>query len=244
MAMKYNLSDLDEMVLTVRNRVSQTYISEAVQAYRSNLFRASVILTWTALTYDLIAKFRELSEHGDAGAEQFARTLDNAISSTDVPKLQQIENGLLAMARQPFEMLNDRELEDLERLHKDRHSCVHPAFASDSTLFNPSPELCRMHIVHVITHVLQQPPVQGKAALARLKVDLLQPSFPIEQEQVTAFLKIRYLNRIKPALVGNFVIVFLKSILLQSDPDLASIPEVMIRCLNAMSQTHSQIYEM
>jgi hypothetical protein len=54
----YTLTDLDELVLTVRNSNTKEYINEAVHAYRSGLNRAAVILTWTAVAYDLIGKYR------------------------------------------------------------------------------------------------------------------------------------------------------------------------------------------
>jgi len=94
--------------------------------------------------------------------------LDKTIETNDIPKLQQIEGRLLEYTRDSFEMIGTRECEDLERIRTDRHLCAHPAFTKESLLFNPSPELVRAHILHVITHVLQPVPIGS----ARKELDL------------------------------------------------------------------------
>jgi hypothetical protein len=198
--------------------------------------RAAVILAWTAVAFDVIAKLRELATHGDAGAATFVAELNAAVAASDVSKLQQLENRLLDQAQSPFEMISARERQDLDRLKEDRNACAHPAFATAgaATLFTPSPELVRAHVVHAINHLLRHPPVQGKAALERLKHDLLQPSFPRDQGQATTFLRTRYLSRLKPALVENLVTILLKVLLRGADPDLAKRPGTILRALLAI----------
>jgi hypothetical protein len=237
------LSDLDELVLSVRDRNSRIYIGEAVHAYRNGLGRAAVILTWTALAYDLIAKYRELADQGESAALKFVSDLETAITAQNVPQLQQIENSLLGLARNPFELIDDREYVALERLREDRNHCAHPAFTGDSLLHSPLPELVRTHIVQCVTSVLQHAPLQGKTALARLKVDLMQASFPIQQDQVTTFLQSRYFGRLKLSLISRVITVLAKEAVLQPDPDLAKVPENLVRALVAASVTHPKEYE-
>ncbi len=57
------LTDLDELVLTVRDKVSLSYILEAVNTYRAGAYRAAIVSTWIAVSYDIIAKIRELNSH-------------------------------------------------------------------------------------------------------------------------------------------------------------------------------------
>jgi hypothetical protein len=234
----YTLTDLDELVLTVRNNNAKEYINEAVHAYRSGLNRAAVILTWTAVAYDLISKYRELADSGESAAGQFVVKLDQAISSNNVPQLQSIENSLLDLARDPFEIVMGSEEDALERLKSDRNLCAHPAFISESILFEPLPEQVRAHIVLAARSILQQAPVQGKAALTRLKADLLQPSFPQSQEQVKVFLSKRYLTRLKRSLIPNLVAVLAKEILLQRDAELATVPENVAAALSAVGDVY------
>src|SRR4051812_7885178 len=63
------LTDLDELILTVRDRNSRAYISEAVATYRARAYRAAIMSTWAAVAYDIIAKIRELAAQGDGAAK-------------------------------------------------------------------------------------------------------------------------------------------------------------------------------
>jgi hypothetical protein len=55
------LSDLDELILRCRSDCARDHIREAVLAYKSGAYRASIVATWTAIVFDLIDKIRELS---------------------------------------------------------------------------------------------------------------------------------------------------------------------------------------
>ena len=239
----FTLTDLDELVLTVHNKNTRQYISEAVHAYRSGLNRDAVILTWTAVAYDLMTKYRELGEQGEGAAIQFTIDLDQAIATNNVTQLQSIEGKLLDLARDPFEIIDQVEQEALERLKNDRNLCAHPAFTRESTLFNPLPEQVRAHIVQSLKAVLQNPPVQGKAAFGRLKADLLQPSFPTSQDHVRTFLSSRYLGHLRQSLIGKLVTILAKEVILQPDADLATVPENVVRALIAVGEAYPQEYE-
>ncbi len=75
----------------------------------------------------------------------------------------------------------------------------------------------RAHITHAIGHLLSHAPVQGTAALARLKSDLRQPSFPADVDTVLRFLKSGYLDRSKKAFHEALVAVLYKIVLKKSD---------------------------
>jgi Na+/phosphate symporter len=147
-----NLADLDELVQSVRNRNSREYIGEAVANYRARCFRSAISATWVATSYDIISKIRELSIQGDAQARAFITDVDKAISlrvvnpSESKKQLQAIEGRLLNVAHEEFELLTDHDLKNMRRLIEDRHLCAHPAFAGEDNLFQPSPDLVRMHI--------------------------------------------------------------------------------------------------
>jgi hypothetical protein len=221
-----HLVDLDELVQTVRDINAREYIAEAIAAYRARAYRSAIMGTWVAVAYDIIAKIRELAVQGDAAAVTFSTTLDTAIAQKAtnyvqaIKTLQGIENDLLNQAISSFEFITAQEHTDLERLKQDRNQCAHPAFVTDMLLFQPSPELVRTHIAHAIYHLLAHPPTQGKNALARLKSDLMQPSFPTDQKAVNEFMEMRYFNHAKTALLNNFVTVLLKVIIKASEPDL------------------------
>ncbi|MBA4063090.1 MAG: hypothetical protein C0501_05150 [Isosphaera sp.] len=248
MTSELTLTDLDELVLTVRDRNSRAYIGEAITAYRARAFRSAVMAAWVAVAYDVIAKLRELAVQGDRAAQGFVAELDAAVEANGrgdpgaVPRLQKIEGDLLGRALREFELLSPHEHVDLDRLKADRNLCAHPAFSTDSLLFQPTPELVRAHIAHAILHLLRHPPVQGLNALRRLKRDLLQPSFPTDPGEVAALLEARYLNHAKRALLENLVAVLLKIMLLESEPDLVGKEAAVGQCLAAVRGRFPDLY--
>ena len=191
----FGITDFDELILTVRNKISRAYIEEAINAYRSRAYKSAVISTWIAVTYDIIAKIRELASQGDKMALAFVADLDNAITNKNITQLSFIESGLLDKAHDDYEFLSTHEYSDLERIKEDRNNCAHPAFIDSDNLFQPTAEIVRAHIVHAILHLLQHQPVQGKAALERILNDIRQPSFPSDQKSVSEFLSDKYLDR-------------------------------------------------
>ena len=240
--MRSSLHDLDELATSVRDQTSKELVLEAIAAYRGGALRAAVVATWIATVYDIISKARELEVQGDGTAAVLIKELDAARDNGNIRKQQELEAALLAKAKEDFEFLTPDEHRHLERLREDRHLCAHPAFASDSSLFTPSSEQVRAHLVHAISHLLAHPPVQGKAALDRVKTDLLQPSFPTERDRAVSFLRAKYLDRAKKGLVESLVAVCLKAVLRQTEPDLVGREHLMVLCLHAVQDSHVEVY--
>lgn len=216
---------------------------EAINAYRGGAYRSAIISTWIAVSYDLIAKFRELALQGDAAAVSWIGNLDNAITNNQVRSLQTLEESILETAQSSFEFFAPHELEDLQRLKKDRNYCAHPAFIAEDLLFQPTPDLVRTHVVHAVIHLLSQEPVQGRKAINRLRDDLLRDSFPDDLESTTIFMNSKYLNRARPSLVESIIDVLMKTILKGDDPDFKGKRSRLLRTLYVVSSKHPQIYE-
>lgn len=229
------LADLDELVQRVRDTTSRSYLREAVAAYRAMAHRAAVVATWIAVTFDIIQKIRELAAQGDPKANAEIKTIDAAIASGRPQQGQAIEGSLLTLA-ESFEFLGTREKTDLERLRDDRHHCAHPAFVQADSLFVPSPELVRTHIVHSVHHLLEHPPVQGRVLLERIKVDLLQPSFPSDRSAAVSYFTEKYCQRVKKGLPETMVKVLLKALITKADPELVGKEKVVGHCLAALAQ--------
>ena len=87
---------------------------------------------------------------------------------------------------------------------------AHPAFGGDTLLYNPSPEVVRAHIVHAICH--RTLPVQGKAAIERIVVDIAGAYFPTVQNEVNRYLA-RYLDHAKTSLLANLIHILVKAVL-------------------------------
>ncbi|WP_323007523.1 hypothetical protein [Pseudorhodobacter sp.] len=144
--------DLDIMLTRIRHPQSKAYFLDAVRAYKAGALRGALTSAWVALVYDLIAKYRELSAMGDQAATAFLQYWDNATLSGDITKLLQLERGILEDATANTQVVNRIARTQLERLREDRHLCAHPAFSAEADLFEPSPELVRLHLGPVEIH--------------------------------------------------------------------------------------------
>lgn len=204
--------DLDILLTRIRNSQSKVYFLDAVRAYKAGALRASMTSAWVALVYDLIAKYRELSAMGDAAATAFVTSWDAATAANDVKKLLQLEADILEDATANTQVINRVAQVQLARLREDRHLCAHPAFSAEAELFEPSPEMVRLHLVNVVDLVLSREPLQGKAIFDLYDVDVQSPGFPTAHARILDYVEQRYLERVRIQNIRNFGTVLAKSI--------------------------------
>lgn len=205
--------DLDILLTRIRNAQSKVYFLDAVKAYKAGALRASLTSAWVALVYDLISKYRELSALGDAAATTFIQSWDNATAAHDIKKLLQLEGSVIDDATNNTQVVNRIAGMHLERLREDRHLCAHPAFSAEAELFEPSPELVRLHLVNAVDLVLSQEPLQGKAIFDLYDVDVQSPGFPTAHGRILDYVEQRYLDRVRVQNIRNFGAVLAKSLL-------------------------------
>lgn len=205
--------DLDVLLSRVRHPQSKGYFLDAVKAYKAGALRASLTSAWVALVYDLIIKCRELSALGDAAATTFIHSWDLATATHDVKRLLQLEAKILSEAASNIQIINRISHAHLERLRQDRHMCAHPAFSAEAELFEPSPELVRLHLANVVNMVLSQEPLQGKAIFDLYDVDIQSAGFPVAHASILNYVEQRYLARVRPQNIRNFGVVLAKSLL-------------------------------
>ncbi|WP_118137666.1 hypothetical protein [Oceanicella sp. SM1341] len=205
--------DLDILLTRIRHPQSKLYFLDAVKAYKAGALRGALTSAWVALVYDLIAKYRELSAMGDAATTAFLQSWDNATVAGDIAKLLQLEGSILEDATANTQVVNRIAKTHLERLREDRHLCAHPAFSAEADLFEPSPELARLHLVNAVDLVLSQEPLQGKAIFDLYDVDVQSPGFPTAYERILDYVEQRYLARVRTQNVRNFGTVLAKSLL-------------------------------
>ncbi|MCJ2021199.1 hypothetical protein MKK84_27920 [Methylobacterium sp. E-065] len=204
------LTDLDELILTCKTERARDYIQEALLSYRSGAYRAAIVVTWIAVVFDLVDKIRELSLSGDPQAKAVIEDFDNTLeqlaegNQSTLPKALQFEREILDTARNKFQLLDYYQYVDLRRLFEDRNRCAHPTFEISGGIFRPSAETARVHIRNAVVHVLQQPPVQGKAAIEAVLSKVRSRYFPTTVEDVKEALK-QEIERARPALVNGLV---------------------------------------
>lgn len=207
------LADLDELVLHCRDDWARQYISEAVACYKAGAFRSCIVATWVAVVYDFIHKLQELDLAGDKNAKAKLEEFQKIQGQNDLQGALRFEKQVLDGLKE-FELVSPLEYEDLKRLLEDRNRCAHPSMNSLEEIYQPPAELARYHLRNAVTHLLQHPPVQGQAALERLKREVDSPYFPTTTIAAKKYFAGGPLARPREALVRNFIVVLLKQLLL------------------------------
>ena len=208
-----SLADLDELVLACESPVSAEYLDEAVACYRGGAYRAAIVATWVAVTYDYLDKLNQLDIAGDKEARKQLEEWEQARSDPDWKASQRLEQSLLDVARDAFEFLSEIEYQDLVRLRDDRHRCAHPSHDHAGEPYQPTAEQARAHLRTAVEHLLSRPPVQGKAALARLTAEVDSAYFPSEVDDATDLLGRGPLGHARDVLVRNATVLLLKEAL-------------------------------
>lgn len=234
--------DLDVLLIRVRNPQSKVHFLDAIKAYKAGALRGALTSAWVAVVYDLIAKYRELSALGDVSAAAFLKSWDNATTSGDITKLLQLERNIIEDATTSTQVVNHIARTQLERLREDRHLCAHPAFSAEADLFEPSPELVRLHLVNAVDLVLSQEPLQGKAIFDLFDVDVQSLGFPTGYERILDYVEHRYLARVRVQNVRNFGTVLAKSLIRGVPPQWEALHDQIVSSLVAVRDRASHAW--
>lgn len=157
-----------------------------------------------------IRRVRSSAEQGDPAARAYIKLLDDAIARNDTAALQKMENALLVTSRDSFELIGQRETEELERLVRDRNVCAHPAFVAPDIVFQPTAELVRAHLGTAVDAVLRHGPTPGRKAIDRFVVDVKGNAWPEGLDGVSSYLRANYFDRGTSSLKRNLTVIILK----------------------------------
>lgn len=231
--------DLDELIVRCRDKLSRKFIQEAVSCYRAGAFRSCIVATWNAVVFDFLHKLRELELLGDREAAKLLEEFDNLRGSgKQFKELWKFESSIPEIALTKFELISTVEKSDIERLFEDRSRCAHPSMTSLEEPFEATAELARYHLRSAVTHLLERPPVQGRAARERIFQDIKSEYFPVDPELATKYFQKSPLARARFLLVKDVVIGLTKSLLI--DERLEDERSRQFSALNAISNMYPQ----
>jgi hypothetical protein len=210
------VTDLENLLTQVWNPDTRPLVEEAWRCYNSGAIRASIAATWTAITADIITKLVQLADDDDAMAVSFRTEIDMAqaegIKPDGVRAMQNIEAGLLAKAVE-FELIDSIGQRELERIREDRNLCVHPSLRSFSEIYNPRPEVARVHLAVALTTLLIHPPTQGGKVLEVFRDYTCDPSFV----PAVAHIQTTFFDRVRTAARNNIAKLAAKHALRELD---------------------------
>lgn len=133
------------------NADSRNYFKEILQSYYSQNYRATIVLLYSFVIYDLFIKLQTMANEGDKNADKKLKEINTMIA--DDEKYSKVENEIVQFFKDNCPLYFDKFIEDIEYLKNCRNKCAHLK-VNDNTLFVPSDYHARMLICSMYDHIL------------------------------------------------------------------------------------------
>lgn len=133
------------------NADSKAYFEEILQSYYSKNYRASVVLLYSFVIYDLYNKLQTMASEGDSKATKKLSEINKLIQ--DDEKYSKVENEIIQFFKDYCALYFDRFTEDIDYLKNCRNKCAHLK-VNDNSLFVPSDYHARMLICSMYDNIL------------------------------------------------------------------------------------------
>jgi len=204
--------DINDISNNITHPHVKEYLFEAVKSYNSGSFRACITYTWLSVFMDISQKIEQLANLDDSEAKVICTKLDKIRKENNIKEMQSHERDILTTARK-FELFDDITFIDLERIQKDRHRCVHPLLYEDGTLYSPTAEQARAHLLNAYRMLLKERNVFGKSVFKKLLETINLPNFPKDYDGCKTVLEESYIKSPRDSLLNSFTTVILKEYL-------------------------------
>lgn len=130
---------------------SRTYFKEILQSYYSQNYRATIVLLYSFVIYDLFIKLQIMATEGDKKAKAELDKINGMIA--DEKKYSEVENAIIEFYKKNCPLYFNRFIEDVEYLKNCRNKCAHLK-VNDNSLYVPSDYHVRMLICSMFDNIL------------------------------------------------------------------------------------------
>lgn len=190
----------DEKDLRVFDSVdSRSYFKEILQSYYSQNYRASIVLLYSFVIYDLFIKLQTMANEGDKKAIKKVTEINAMIA--DDEKYSKVENEIIQFFKDNCPLYFDRFIEDVDYLKNCRNKCAHLK-VNDNTLYIPNDYHARMLICSMYDHILsvKAPFIMDLFSIAQTDVEnyaesISQISYDSFDESIKTNIRNKYLKR-------------------------------------------------
>lgn len=142
----------DEKDLRVFDNIdSRFYFKEILQSYYSQNYRATIVLLYSFVIYDLFMKLQTMANEGDKKATKKLAEINLMIA--DDEKYSKVENEIVEFFKENCQLYFDKFIEDITYLHECRNKCAHLK-VNDNSLFVPKDYHARMLICSMYDNIL------------------------------------------------------------------------------------------
>ena len=133
------------------NPDSRQYFEEILQCYYSKNYRATIVLLYSFVIYDLFMKLQTMASEGNNKAEEKLAEINELILKNE--KYLEVEKKIIEFFNKNCKLYFNRFTEDVNYLRECRHKCAHLK-VNDNTLYVPEDYQARMLICSMYDNIL------------------------------------------------------------------------------------------
>ena len=150
---------------------SRNYFKEILQSYYSQNYRATVVLLYSFVIYDLFMKLKTMASEGDKKAKKKLVEINKMMVDSD-EKYSKVENEVIRFFKDNCSLYFGKFIEDVEYLKNCRNKCAHLKVDND-TLYVPNDYNARMLICSMYDNVfsVKAPFIMDLFSIAKNEVE-------------------------------------------------------------------------
>ena len=202
---------------------SRSYFKEILQSYYSQNYRASIVLLYSFVIYDLFMKLQTMANEGDKKAIKKVAEINAMIA--DDEKYSKVENEIILFFKVNCQLYFDRFIEDVDYLKNCRNKCAHLK-VNDNTLYIPNDYHARMLICSMYDHILsvKAPFIMDLFSVAQTDVEnyaesISQISYDYFDESIKNNIRNKYLKRMTYDSLKKSYKTFIRLLFVSEDED-------------------------
>lgn len=213
----------DEKDLSVfENNDSRVYFKEILQSYYSQNYRATVVLLYSFVIYDLFTKLQIMASEGDKKAATKLKEVNEMIA--DDEKYSLVESSVIQFFKENCPLYFDRFDEDIDYLKNCRNKCAHLK-VDDSSLFVPRDYHAKMLICSMYDNILsvKAPFLMDIFQSAQSDIETYTSSSELiegkPEEAIISAIRNKYLKRLTYDSIKKSYKTFLRLLFLSNDDE-------------------------
>ena len=202
---------------------SRGYFKEILQLYYIQNYRATIVMLYSFVIYDLFIKLQIMAKEGDTKAENKLNELNSMIA--DDEKYSKVENGVIDFYVKNSPLYFNRFIQDVNYLKDCRNKCAHLK-VNDNSLFVPNDYHVRMLICSMYDNIfsVKAPFIMDLFKIANSDVENYSSSInyiPNDglDDAVIKEIKIKYLKRMTYDSVKKSYRTFIKLLFITINDD-------------------------
>lgn len=214
---------IDEKELRVlENESARGYFREILQSYYNQNYRASIVMLFSFVIYDLLVKLKTMANEGDDEAETVLKEVERLVSTG--AHYSKVEQKIEKFFKEKCSLYFKNFEEDLDLLKKYRHKCAHLNLTNDN-LFQPKDYQARMLICSMFDNVfsVKAPFIRNLYLIVQTDIEKYDNELlwfsPLDEvnKNIVEGLKKQYFERLTKDSLKTSYIAFLHALFFSSD---------------------------